>query len=271
MIHSVGIIGVGFVGGAMLKSFRKRCLLQSPPFRVIAYDKYQVDKYQLFKEVLDSDAVFLALPTPFTSDGYDISAIEEVCEALGFAQYKGLVVLKSTVVPGTTTTLRARFPSLRLLYNPEFLTARTADEDFDEQSEIIIGGPRSDELNLLDEFYSRLYPKATIHIGSAEEAESVKTFRNTFYAVKVQMFNEFFALCQSLDIDYDRVRHLMTQSPWVEDMHTQVPGPDGELSYGGACFPKDTQALLSLMREKETPSAVLAATVAEREIMRCDE
>ena len=70
--------------------------------------------------------------------------------------------------------------------------------------------------------------------------------------------------------NYDNVKDLMLKNKWINPMHTDVPGPDGKLSYGGYCFPKDTNALLNHMKRENTPSMVLEATVLERNIMRDD-
>ena len=62
----------------------------------------------------------------------------------------------------------------------------------------------------------------------------------------------------------------MLKNKWINPMHTQVPGVDGKLSYGGYCFPKDTNALLQHMKRLEVPSKVLEATIIERNLMRSD-
>jgi UDP-glucose 6-dehydrogenase len=86
--------------------------------------------------------------------------------------------------------------------------------------------------------------------------------------MKVQIFNEFYGLCQKLNVDYNNVTKMMLLNGWINPMHTQVPGPDGKLSYGGACFIKDTKALLAQMLHEDTPCAVLEATIEERDLMR---
>jgi UDP-glucose 6-dehydrogenase len=70
--------------------------------------------------------------------------------------------------------------------------------------------------------------------------------------------------------DYNRVKELMLKNGWINPMHTDVPGPDGELSYGGLCFPKDTNALNQFMKNKGVPNKVLKATIKERNEMRKD-
>merc|ERR1711965_14373 len=98
----------------------------------------------------------------------------------------------------------------------------------------------------------------------------MKSFVNCFYAAKVQFFNELYLLCQIMNCDYDTVRKLMLKNKWINPMHTNVPGTDGKLSYGGYCFPKDTNALLQFMKKKQTNHKVLEAVIKERNEMRSD-
>jgi UDPglucose 6-dehydrogenase len=264
IIMKIGIIGLGVVGNAILQSFKKHNL--DPK----VYDKYQ-NRGQ-FNDTLDTDIIFLCLPTPFDPkmDEYDKSSIHEVCQKLSENHYNGLVVLKSTVEPGTSTSLSEKY-SLNIIHNPEFLTARTALQDFENQNHIILGTTPKLSQNFLDMivlFYKKNYPNALISICSSEISETVKLACNSFYAVKIQYFNEIYFLCQKLNIDYPKVRELMLLNGWIHPYHTLVPGTDGLISYGGACFPKDTNALNSYMRLKGTPHSVLSAAIDERNQMR---
>ena len=188
------------------------------------------------------------------------------------SNYKGLVVIKSTIEINTMEYLMEKYP-LKYIHNPEFLTARTAAHDFHHQEHIVLGitsGMQDEEIELLQNFYKQYYPDTLISICKAKESETMKLFCNNFYAMKVQIMNEFYALCQELNIDYDVVTQLMINNRWINPMHTTVPGPDGKLSYGGYCFPKDTNALNSLMKKLGTPNMVLDAVIKERNIMRDD-
>ena len=99
----------------------------------------------------------------------------------------------------------------------------------------------------------------------------MKLFCNNFYAAKVQIFNEFYLLCEKVGIEFEIVKSMMLKNDWINPMHTSVPGPDGKLSYGGMCFPKDVSSLNEFMKEQDTPNAVLEAVMLERNIMRNDE
>jgi UDPglucose 6-dehydrogenase len=265
----VSIIGLGFVGSAMYKSFELKGVKN-----LYGYDKYKNGGIGSFDECLNSKICFLALPTPFSYEKseYDKTAIESVCKDLEKNNYNGLVVLKSTVEPETTGKLSLEY-NLKIVHNPEFLTARTAFDDFHTQDHIVLGKGKNcsyDNLHILKKFYKKYYPLAVISLCNSIESESMKSFVNCFYSVKIQFFNELYLLCQKNNSDYNKVKELMLKNGWINHMHTNVPGPDGKLSYGGLCFPKDTNALLKYMTEKDTPSQVLNAVINERNEMRED-
>jgi len=259
-------IGHGFVGKALSRSFSKK------GYCTLIYDKYQ--EIGQPEDVLESDFLFLCLPTPYVEGhGFDLSAILENLKFLSRSNYAGLIILKSTVEPGTTERLNKQFRNLKMCHNPEFLTARTADKDFHNQTHIVLGYNKDwndsfDKTLELEHFFNENYPDAKISICTSEESESMKLFCNNFYAMKVQIFNEFYFLCQKIGVDYEAVKGLMLANDWINPMHTVVPGPDGQVSYGGACFAKDTNALNHLMKTVGSPHEVLEACIRERNSMR---
>lgn len=255
----IGLIGMGFVGTALKESFEHR----GQP--VITFDKFK--SIGKFEDVLDTEIVFLCLPSLFIEGyGYDLTAIQENCRKLSQQKYKGLVVLKSTVEPGTTKFLSETF-KLKMAYNPEFLTARTAFQDFDSQTHIVVGFNEEEPTKLIS-LFSILYPQASISESNTTEAETMKVFCNCFYAVKVMIFNEYYLMCQKMGLDFELVKQMMLENGWINPMHTNVPGPDGKFAYGGACFPKDTGALNYFMGKLGTPHEVLEAAIKERNKIR---
>ena len=263
---TIGIIGVGFVGQAIQKSLSEKNVEH------VIYDKYK--KMGTLEACLNTCINFLCLPTLFDKEKqvYNKEAIYETCHYFQTNNYHGILVIKSTVEPGTTETLQKTYPTLKFVHNPEFLTAKTAFYDFHHQTHVVLGMPlfQKEEKNILVEFYEKHYPKAEISICSSSESECVKLFCNCFYATKVQFFTELQQLCQGQNYDFDMIKNLMLKNNWIHPMHTTVPGPDGHISYGGMCFPKDTNALLSFMKQCDTPHEVLNAVVRERNEMRQD-
>ena len=132
-LYRVGVIGLGFVGGAMYRSFQEKGV------SVYGYDKYKDGGIGDLETCLKCGILFLCLPTLYDKEAkeYDKCAIEEVLSALQDAGYGGTVVLKSTIEPGVMNdACCTRFDKLNLVHNPEFLTARTAYHDFHNQMHI---------------------------------------------------------------------------------------------------------------------------------------
>jgi len=269
---SISVIGLGFVGSAMANSFRLKGYIDD--INLFIYDKFKDGGIGNFNGTLNSDIIFLALPTMYDENRgiYDLTAIEEVSSMLVEHEYKGVVVIKSTVLPETTDALCDKY-NLNFVHNPEFLTARTANEDFHNQTHIVLGQSKRcpDKMyNRIVQFYSTMYPSAHISRCLSTESESMKLLVNCFYAVKVQVNTEFYLLCQQMGISYDVVMSMMLKNGWINPMHTKVPGPDGKISYGGLCLPKDAIAANQLMKQKGTPHAVVSAAISERDTMRTD-
>jgi len=270
MVENVGVIGLGFVGNALYQSF----IAKSDILNVSGYDKYKNGGIGSIKDMINTDIVFLCLPTLYSEDKktYDLEALFDVCQALTENQYKGVVVVKSTILPGTCNMLVEKY-GLSIIHNPEFLSAKTANQDFENQKHIVIGVPKNVNKtygNIITRFYQQHYTLADISVCGSNESETMKICANSYYAVKIQFFNEIYLLCQKQGTDFDQTVSLMLKNGWINPMHTNVPGHDGSLSYGGACFPKDTQALLALMKKEESAHQVLEACVKERNHLRKD-
>ena len=263
MDYDCGLIGVGFVGSAMKKSFEEKGLL------VLAYDKYK--DLDDFEAVSKADIIFLNLPTPMIRDGaYDKTAIYENLDRLEQSDFSGVAVIRSTVEPGTVFNLNCKY-SFFVIHNPEFLTERTAYEDFHNQKHIVLGIDNVNPVtNWVVKFFEKNYPDASISVTTSKESEAMKLFCNNFYAMKIMIFNEFYDLCKKMNINYKEVTSLMLKNGWINPMHTMVPGPDGKLGYGGNCFIKDTEALLEFMKRKDSMCKVLEAVVKERNMIRDD-
>lgn len=271
MIIKIGIIGLGFVGSAMYKSFLKKNISKKS---ILVYDKYKQGGIGSFEACLASKILFLALPTMYSEKDkeYDKSSIYEICEKLSENKYRGIVVIKSTIEPETCEFLAKKY-NLKIIHNPEFLSAKTAFHDFHNQSHIVLGITSNcsvNKVNLLTKFYEKYYRSAHISICSSKESESMKIFCNCFYSVKIQFFTELFLLCQQNGTDFNTVKSLMLKNNWINPMHTLIPGPDGNISYGGFCFPKDTNALNEYMKKKKVFNNVLNSCINERNLMRQD-
>ena len=98
----------------------------------------------------------------------------------------------------------------------------------------------------------------------------MKIFENSFYATKVQLFTELYLISKKNKADFEKIKEMMFRNECINPMHTKIPGPDGQISYGGLCFPKDTNALYNYLKRSKSPSKVLGSVIAERNEMRGD-
>jgi UDPglucose 6-dehydrogenase len=167
-----------------------------------------------------------------------------------------VVVIKSTIPPGTTERLNKGCKHIQVIFNPEFLTEANFIDDFKNQDRIIIGGPRPASTKVRQLFY-KAFPKAHIIKTSSTIAEMVKYTTNCFLSTKVSFANEIKQICDKIDIDYDKVTEYATYDDRLGKSHWSVPGPDGKLGFGGSCFPKDINALIDVCYKLGVPAHTL--------------
>lgn len=231
---SIGVIGNGFVGGAIIRGF---ALYADVKF----YDKQPERSGHSLEDVCQSEFVFLCLPSPMTKKSggpTDLSIIKDFCKELKDKNLLSpIYILKSTVPIGTTSALADEF-GLKIIHSPEFLTARNADIDFITPSRIILGGPECLCDNVEPLFRNR-FPGSNIIRMTSNESEAVKYICNTFFAVKVLFFNEARLGLKKLDLDWEKVMKGVLTDGRIGISHYQVPGHDGHWGVGGFCFPKD--------------------------------
>jgi UDPglucose 6-dehydrogenase len=237
----IGIIGQGYVGTALKVGFKDY-------YNVETYDKYDLSKStkSSIKRVVEfTDVIFVCVPTPMRKDGTCYTGIvEEVIREINETADGHIVVIKSTVPPGTTDRINAEYTKSTVIFNPEFLTEANFIDDFKNQNRIILGGDRKGT-SKVRQLYSRVFPHATIVKTGAQHAEMVKYFTNCFLATKVSFANEMKYICDSIDLDYDKVVEYATYDERLGKSHWAVPGPDGDLGFGGHCLPKDLSAIIN--------------------------
>ena len=254
----IGIIGQGFVGTAIKVGFESHYELET-------YDKFSTSKStcDLHDLVLLCDVIFVCVPTPMNKDGScHIDIVEEVVSEINeisiSSESNPIVVIKSTVPPGTTERLNEENDNVTVIFNPEFLTEANFIEDFKNQNRIIIGGKRP-ATTRLRQIYSLVFPNVPIIKTGSKTAEMVKYFTNTFLATKVSFANEMNLICDKLGIDYDKVVEYSIYDERLGKSHWAVPGPDGHYGFGGSCFPKDINALIKVAEKMDIPTNILSA------------
>ncbi len=238
-MKTIGIIGQGFVGNSVNQGLKNY-------FNIETYDtieeKRTVDNInELFNK---SDVLFVCLPTPMKSSGQcDVSIVESVLTELNSIGNK-IVILKSTVPPGTCDTLAEKYQNLDVVFNPEFLTEANAVQDFINQDRIVLGGSSDETLSYVESLFRIAFDKVPIIKTDRKTAEMVKYVTNCFLATKVSFANNIYDICDKSGINYDGMIDIVTLDKRVGNSHWRVPGPDGDRGYGGHCFPKDMKALL---------------------------
>jgi UDPglucose 6-dehydrogenase len=236
----IGVVGVGMVGGAMQRYLEKKQGLE-----LFLYDKGK--GLGSPEDINKAEIVFVCVPTPYLKDGkgFDLSYVEETLSWLNDGK---VVVIKSTVLPGTTEMLQQKYPNFKLLMNPEFLTEETADQDMSYPDRQIVGYTEKSFTVAGD--VMQLLPLAPFERTlPATEAEMVKYFGNTWFSVKVSFANQTYDLCQKLGIDYDRMVEAAAADKRIGRTHLNV-FHKGARGYGGKCLPKDTKALIQLANSK---------------------
>lgn len=229
----VAIAGTGIVGKAVKNWF------DINDYPVIKYDRSK--NARNLPIILErAEVLFICVSTPY-NNGYDGSSVVDVLERVKNASQLKTIVIKSTVLPGTTEILQQKYKKFDFVFNPEFLTEKNAKKDYLRCNRQIIGCTqgRFDAGKLAE----KLLPKAehTIYMSSTE-AEIVKYAGNSFLAMKVVWANMIYDVCNIMGANYDDVIGAVTKDERIGESHTKI-APDGNRGYGGMCFPKDVRSL----------------------------
>ena len=235
----IGIVGHGFVGGAVDYAFTHPLI-----------EKFYVDPKHntTIDDLLDwqPHVSFICAPTPMTSKGLvDASIVEDATLKL-LEHTEGSVIIKSTITPDIVLRiLNSLFDEdyKRLVINPEFLTESNAKEQFIQAEYHVLGGHPESVRNIanLYDVYSLCTNKEFIMM-SGPEAAFVKYGVNSFLATKVTFFNQLYDATQDFGCNFPTVANAIGRDERIGVGHTRVPGYDGKRGFGGACFPKDTKA-----------------------------
>ena len=238
----IGIVGLGVVGAACKFGFEKLGH---------AVKVHDLKLRTSITNVMDTDVTFICVPTPSNELGAcDTAIVEGVVQSLLTLRYEGVIAVKSTVTPGTTSRMRLTHQTSSIVFVPEFLRERCAISDFVENHSLLaVGcddrfGVAPDAVyDLIVEVHGQ-YPKNVIRIGVGE-AEMLKYFSNCFNALRVVFANEIYDTCNALGLSYDDVKDAYIKTGAVPDIYLDVN--ENFRGFAGACLPKDVKGLANLI------------------------
>jgi UDP-N-acetyl-D-mannosaminuronate dehydrogenase len=251
----IGIIGYGYVGQAVEYGFSKH--------DIHVYDKYK--EFETIEEVAKkSDFIFVCLPTPIMADesGIDLKIMDENIKRLAELT-KGtdkIIIIKSTVVPGTTARYEKMYPKSLFCFNPEFLTEASFLQDFVNDHRIVIGATNDQVARRVSALYQTVLPLCPVYLTDLTTAEMVKYMTNCFLATKVIFANEMYEICEKIGIKYEEAKNIMVADKRIGDTHLDVTTLRG---FGKKCFPKDLLALRALAKKKGVDTKLLDAVWAK--------
>jgi UDPglucose 6-dehydrogenase len=229
----LGIIGLGFVGGAVAWAHRQQTL--------VLRDPKLGDKSAGIDEIMSCDAVYVCVPSPMLEDGHcDDSYLRSVLKEL--SGYDKVIICKSTIPPGVYAALQQHYPNI--VHAPEFLTAANANIDYVTATWMLVGGDSKWVDDAIDVIKSGDVAATHYHKTNITTASLFKYLANSFMATKVTFMNDFYKLTKHLDVSWPELKEIAKNDPRLGTSHWDVPGPDGQFGYGGACFPKDVAAIL---------------------------
>jgi len=227
----VGIIGRGMVGEAIFQGLKK------------SNDMYFYDpKYEDSKmnDIIDTDIVFIAVPTlPNENNECDLTILNKVLNELSILNYKGIICIKSTIIPGTTDSLIKKFNNTNISFCPEFLRERCAYEDFTDNNPICVIGTES---NIAYEIIKKIHEPICKFFKKVKpvEAELTKYMQNVYNTYRILFANGFYEICKHNDVEYNSVLESLIIRKEIDEKYLKcnenLRGPSGP------CLVKDSLA-----------------------------
>ena len=244
-MKKIGIIGRGFVGTAVEYGFSAQTGCDA---EVRSYDINPAKCINSLEDTVNkSDFIFLSVPTPSNNDGsMHLGILESALSDIQKVNKRkdNIILIRSTIIPGTTNKLARKFPKLNFVFNPEFLTERSAKFDFINQSRFILGGRKRNTARVAELFKWRFGDSVPCIETNWQTAEMIKYMNNCFFATKVSFLNEMRQVADECKVDWDMAIEGFVRDGRVGHSHLNVPGPDGKWGFGGSCFPKDVLAMI---------------------------
>jgi UDPglucose 6-dehydrogenase len=247
----IGIVGKGTVGSAVYEG------LEYLGHQMSFFDpKHEGSKLE---DVLNTDVVFISVPTDQDVNGdCDTTIVDRVVSELSEAQYKGLISIKSTVIPGTTDRLQKQYPGLRMSMVPEFLRAKSALADFVYNHDLlVVGCYNKEDADIIVDLHGS-FPQHVARVTPVE-AEVIKYFNNVHHAMSVTFANIAYDVCDKLGANYMNVYKAITRRECFNPAYLMAN--KNMRGYGGHCLPKDTSAWNNLIKNLGLPYNMIQSVI----------
>ena len=216
-----------------------------------------------FGEILKTDITFVTVGTPSSNDGrinlsFVENAISSIVKILKTKKEKHTVVIKSTVVPTTTSQIIYpkfnKMKNIRLVVNPEFLRESLAIQDLLNPHLIVIGENKSGDSFELKNYYQSFYKKCPeILITDFSSAEMIKYSNNAFLATKISFINSIANICQNIpNADIKTIAYAIGKDPRIGSLFLNAGS-----GFGGSCLPKDLSALINFSKKIDHSNSIL--------------
>lgn len=273
--YSISIIGFGFVGSAMAHLCEKNniefnvCDLNTKQGKFNYFDNV-AELVNFSEKNSDINSYIICVPTPSDSDGNcDISIVKDVLVKLHInIKKETYVIIKSTLVPSTSSELNKEYPELNIVFCPEFLRENSYKDDIYNAKFVLLGIPPQfhltkyqEVLKIIRKFYKH-NSQIDILMKSYEECELFKYTLNTFFATKITFFNEIHELCEKMGVDYQNLKNMFHLDSRIGDYGINVPGPGNEF-YGFflSCLPKECSSMIKLQEKLELSNELMTCVV----------
>jgi UDPglucose 6-dehydrogenase len=235
------IAGYGYVGKAIEQALSEHSITIVDP----AYNNKTIKD-------ADYDALIICVSTPQRQDG--ACDMQNVFDCIDESNDKPILI-KSTISLEGWQQLKQKYPNKGITFSPEFLRAKTAIEDFNKQTTMYFS---VDNWEFWSKLFSNNNKNLKFKLASAEELILSKYFRNSFLATKVSFFNQMYDLCSKLNLNFDKVRECVADDMRIGESHSYITDERG---FGGHCFPKDTNALVTTANNNEVGLSVIKEAV----------
>ena len=250
----IGIVGQGAIGTALKEGFE---------YLNIPVKTHDIKFETTINEVLSTDVCFICVPTPSKSSGEcDTTIVKGVVTELLQHNYKGVIAVKSTVIPGTVESLIKDLNYERIAFVPEFLRERCATKDFIKNQDLLVIGTNSEEDYEIIKSIHKNLPKTVVK-STPTEAEFVKYFNNCYNATLITFANSLCTICDKMGVNYSNVKEMAVLRSHINDVYlnssAEIKG------FAGMCLPKDTKALDFLSKSLDLKVEFFGDLIKENE------